>query len=102
MPRNIPEYIFGAVGFMFEESGPRESPCGTPDGRLGLPRHPETSLRGVGGGGTSEAQSSLPELTPHLYRQMHGCQDSLSPELLQNKHFKYTSEISSLGALARS
>ncbi len=47
------EYIFGPVGLIFEESGPRESPCGTPDGRLGLPRRPETSL-GRGGGGVGE------------------------------------------------
>ena len=32
------------MGPIFEESGPREGPCGTPDGRLGLPRHLETSL----------------------------------------------------------
>ncbi len=45
--------IFGPVGLHFEGSGPRESPCGTPDGRLGLPRHPERSL-GWGGGGVGE------------------------------------------------
>ena len=45
--------IFGPVGLHFEGSGPRESPCGTPDGRLGLPRHPESSL-GRGGGGVGE------------------------------------------------
>ncbi len=44
--------IFGPVGLHFEGSGPRESPCGTPDGRLGLPRHPESSL-GRGGRGFS-------------------------------------------------
>ncbi len=44
--------IFGPTGLIFKEAGPRESPCGTPDGRLGLPRHPEISL-GRGGRGFS-------------------------------------------------
>ncbi len=66
MPRNIPEYIFGAVGFMFEESGPRESPCGTPDGRLGLPRHPETSLRGGGRGWDVRSTEQSPRADPSL------------------------------------
>ena len=47
------KYIFGAVCLIFEASDPRESPCGTPDGRLGLPRRPVTSL-GRGGGGVGE------------------------------------------------
>ena len=56
--------IFGPTGLIFKEAGPRESPCGTPDGRLGLPRNPEISL-GRGGGGVGEDFQRILGSTPN-------------------------------------
>ena len=77
------EYIFGPVGLIFEESGPRESPCGTPDGRLGLPRRPETSWGGVGEdfqrfGGPQK------DIFPALFRQ----KDALIERLVFDRHLE--------------